>query len=737
MLIVLLLFFINGVLIYKSTIDEHHNVDAYGKIIEWLSTVEDPVNTCEKHISEIFVDYGKLRFTNSSYEEYKLVCDVREYIMGIEGYKNTLHNLIQNIQSRALFSLLEQTESKSSESHTIETYQALLDVKPVMGNYFAIEKFMSIGFTDAIMVLIILTACTFLIIEERERGMYLLIKTVKRGCIPYFLWKTGALLVITMIGSILLYLQSFVIYLSMYGCDNLYAPIQSIPDYLLSPFPISILSYLILFSIVKVGVLAAITVFIIFTCVLPVKASVVYMLNSLMIVISALMYLGIDRSSKYVILKYTNYFSLLDVKNYTKRLNYFPFANNNIRIFWFSLVMIITFIVIMVLLGMTAYLSYKKTRALRLRHRKRMPLFGFHVLPNELTRFMILQGGAFLLAGYVLSVIYIHDFNENKNDTNRYFKSYVTLLNNMDKEEAVKWVDYKLMELNDLETKTARLSLLYAEGSIAETSYEQSMKLIQDQLSIKPLIEKLKSQSQYIADLRERRGIDCDYIYEPLYNNMFGIEGQSNRYMNGIVLALFSVCLIIPVFAYDNQYKMERLLLVTKRGTNKLVNSRVYLLLMLETVLVVIMKTGWFLSLAARYSIMGLSSKIQSLTLFKAFPFSISIGSFLILQFVVDIILIQFISLFMIAISMRGKEVVQSLLYGILCCVCPVVLALLGFMPAMSYWMTPFIVPNILFIDANLSVYIKLILMMFGILVLYMKSGYLWRGKNGIKNRKH
>lgn len=737
MLIMLLLFFINGVLIYKSTIDEYQNVDTFREIMGWLSTKENPVDACEEHLSVIFFDSNNLRFTDSSYEEYLLVSEVREYVMGIEGYDTTLHNLIQNAQSRAIFSLLKESDSGRSTSHTIKTYQALFDVKPVMGNYYAIEKFTTIGFTDLIMILIVITACTFLIIEERERGMYLLIKTAKRGRISYYLWKSGALLSITMISGIMLSLQSFIIYITMYGCYNLQVPVQSIPGFLLSPFPISIANYLILFIILKASVFSAITAFVIFTCHLPVKASVVYLLHSLMIAVSIWMYLGIDRSSKYVILKYTNYFSLLDVKNYTNRLNYFPFVNSNIRLFWFSLIIIIVFIVFMMLFGLNAYISYKKTMSLHILQRKRTSLFSFHVFSNELTRFMILQGGVVLLAVYILSVIYIHDFKELNSDTNRYFKSYVTLLNKMDKEDAVIVIDQKLLELNNLAAEVDKLSLLYREGDISKTSYEQSMRLIQEQLTIKPLIEKLKIQSQYISDLREKRGIDCDYIYEPLYNEMFGHERQASRYMNGIVIALFSVCLIIPSFAYDNQYKMDKLLLVTRRGTNKLVNSRVFLLLMLETILLLIIKIVWLLSLESRHTLICLSSKVQSLPYFEDFPFSISIGSFLVLKLFVEIILIQIASLLLIALSMRGKEVVPSLLYGTIYCVCPVVLALLGFKPAMKYWITPFFEPNVLFINADAGVYINFAFMMLGIIVIYRKSGYLWRGKNGIKNRWH
>ncbi len=733
MWIVILLFFLNGVYIYKSAVDEYKNIHAYEEIMEWLSKKEDPVATSNAYLNFLFVNYDKVQFTKSFYDEYTLVSEVMEYIDNVRDYDVTIENLIKSIDNRSQFAFFNQTKnSGGSAKNTKEAYLALFDVKPKEGNYFAVEKFMNAGVTDGIHILIIIAACSFLLIEEREKGIYQLIKTTKRGRLSFYFWKMGALIGVCLISTILLYIFSFVLYVTIYGCDSLLLPIQSVPGFLLSPYKISIAEGLIQFAIFKALAFITITVFVMFTCLLPIKASIVYLLNALAMGISAAMYLGIPRSSKYVILKFVNFFSILDVKNYINSLNYFPFANREIPLLEFNLFIMAVFFIISALLGILAYLSYKKTKTIKVDRKKEISLFNMNVLSNEFVRFFLLQGGLLLLLIYIVSAIYSHDFNEVKSETNQYLKSYVNMLNDMEKEEAALWIDNKLIELEELEKEAYKLDLLHQEGTLSDRAYEDGQYIIREQLSIKPIILILKEQSQYIDRIWVKRAIACDYFYEPLYEDAFGESGRADRYMNGIIIALFAVILIIPSFAYDNQYNMDRLLLVTKKGTNQLVKSRIFISFLVSTLLIVLMKIIRIISLDSRHGISGLSSHLQSIPWFETFPFAITVGGFLILQSVIEIILILFLCLFLIALSMRGKEVVQSLLYGIIFCVCPVVLGLLGFGPATRYWISPFLVSDTILMNVRWDAYINLLIVVLLIIFIYIKSRHKWRGSYGI-----
>ena len=252
-----------------------------------------------------------------------------------------------------------------------------------------------------------------------------------------------------------------------------------------------------------------------------------------------------------------------------------------------------------------------------------------NVLSNEFVRFFLLQGGLLLLLLYIVSAIYSHDFNEVKSETNQYLKSYVNMLNDMEKEEAALWIDNKLIELEELEKEAYKLDLLHQEGTLSDRAYEDGQYIIREQLSIKPIILILKEQSQYIDRIWVKRAIACDYFYEPLYEDAFGESGRADRYMNGIIIALFAVILIIPSFAYDNQYNMDRLLLVTKKGTNQLVKSRIFISFLVSTLLIVLMKIIRIISLDSRHGISGLSSHLQSIPWFETFPFAITVGDFL------------------------------------------------------------------------------------------------------------
>ncbi len=733
-LIVFLLFFLNGVYIYKSAVDEYNNVYIYEEVMKWLDMQDDSVKAINDYQEEIFENIDHLKFTDSSYDEFIFTSEVGEYVESVNNYKNTIKKLIEDIDNRSQFSFLNQTNSSGESAKvTKEVYGELSDVRPVEGNYFAIGKFMALGVTDGILFIIIIAACSFLLIEEREKGMYQLIKTTKKGRVSYHFWKMGSLIAVTLISVILLYLFSFILHVTIYGCDSLLQPIQSVPGYLLSPYKINIAQGLMLFVLLKILAFITITIIVMFICLLPLKAPIVYLLNALTLVISAGMYLGIPRSSKYVIFKYSNLFSALDVKNYTDSLNYFPFANHEIALFGFNIFVMLMYFIIAVLLGLLAYLAYKRTKVIKIDRKKRITLFSKNVLSNEFIRFFFFQGGFILLVIYVVTTIYSHDFNEVKSEENQHLRNYVEILNDMEKEEANLWIDNKLTELDELEMETSGLDELYLEGKISKFAHEQGLDFIQEQLRIRPTITLLKEQSEYINKVWEEKDIACDYYYTPLYEDVFGESGRADRYMSGIIIALFAVCLIIPSFAYDNQYNMDRLLLVTKKGTNQLVKSRIFISFVLGAFLVVLMKIIWIISLDSRHGISGLSSSLQSLSWFETFPFKITIGGFIILQSVVEVILILMVALFLIALSMRGKEVVQSLLYGIISCVCPVVLGLIGFRPATRYWITPFFVTDAIFIDKSIGVYINLLVVSLCIIFMYIKSRRKWRGSYGIK----
>ena len=139
MWIVILLFFLNGVYIYKSAVDEYKNIHAYEEIMEWLSKKEDPVATSNAYLNFLFVTYDKVQFTNSFYDEYTLVSEVMEYIDNVRDYDVTIENLIKSIDNRSQFAFFNQTKnSGGSAKNTKEAYLALFDVKPKEGNYFAV-----------------------------------------------------------------------------------------------------------------------------------------------------------------------------------------------------------------------------------------------------------------------------------------------------------------------------------------------------------------------------------------------------------------------------------------------------------------------------------------------------------------------------------------------------------------------------------------------------------------------
>ena len=95
----------------------------------------------------IFLD---INVTNSEKNEIK-----KEYSLSekkIDGYETYVENIRENADTIANFDIFDKGNNYQSESgkKIVRAYENVKGVKPVKGNYVAIDKLVSFGFTDII-----------------------------------------------------------------------------------------------------------------------------------------------------------------------------------------------------------------------------------------------------------------------------------------------------------------------------------------------------------------------------------------------------------------------------------------------------------------------------------------------------------------------------------------------------------------------------------------------------------
>jgi hypothetical protein len=426
--------------------------------------------------------------------------------------------------------------------------------------------------------------------------------------------------------------------------------------------------------------------------------------------VSVILYYKIYPGSTYVLLKHINLISLMDTAEITNKLYYVSVFGKQYSLQGIMLTFAGLFFAILTVAGMIAYLTYKKTYSAAM-GKKKTRLYGFNGFTNEATRLLLHQKGLLIIAAFIMIIVFANDFTVHKNDLDTYYKNAVDHLNALDIDEAEKWIEKRQEELERLEGEIISLGVLLQEGQITEDAYQQATSTISQQLYYRSVVTELEEQSAHIRDMKESKGITCVYLYKAYYNALFDQDGDLERYMNTTIFALFSVSLLAPIFSFDRQYKMERILGATSRGNKYLLKTRFRILLPLQALMYIAMQVIWYSSLSYRYGIKNISGNIQSLPIFKDFPIVIDMRVMLILQLLTGILLVWLFCTFIFSISIKNSDVIQSLLIGTIACVCPFILAFVNFDLAKMFWLGPFLAPSLLFYKFTWPVILNMVVM--------------------------
>ena len=105
--------------------------------------------------------------------------------------------------------------------------------------------------TDLLLLFYAAISALTLLTQERTDGMLLILCTTRCGRSRLFLRKFAALLLFVTAGFLLLYGTNLVISSTVLGLGDLTRPIQSVPDFISCPVPLTVMGYLLAFFLQK------------------------------------------------------------------------------------------------------------------------------------------------------------------------------------------------------------------------------------------------------------------------------------------------------------------------------------------------------------------------------------------------------------------------------------------------------------------------------------------------------
>ena len=192
-----------------------------------------------------------LRFTDSLERETALLEEVYEEWEQVAGYGEYLDSIQADRELLGGISVFSGGKGggdgygRRNLLKSAEDYEGLSDegicFVPSRGVAGAMEN----SWMDLLLFLSVLLFVGTLITEEKERGLFFVTRSTRRGILPAMGAKLAALLIHCLLLAALFYLVSFGFFGAATGGFPLGAPVQSLASCLSGPLPLSILEYLV------------------------------------------------------------------------------------------------------------------------------------------------------------------------------------------------------------------------------------------------------------------------------------------------------------------------------------------------------------------------------------------------------------------------------------------------------------------------------------------------------------
>lgn len=228
----------------------------------------------------------------------------------LEEYPTFISEMKERADEQTTFSVFSDKESFSYKNimRTAEDYAGLESTNLSLGNDFSFTESLNYGATDYFLIAVILMLCVYLFRFERDKGLYSLVHSSKRGRLQTVAAKLGAMMLLTALITLLFGFSIFAESAILFGKWDFSRTIQSISDYRNCILPLTCDSFSLLFLFGKIMFMLLIAAFFAAVFIAVSNTALTYGLSIGVIAGEYLLY----RTAPFELLRYVNVFYGLD-----------------------------------------------------------------------------------------------------------------------------------------------------------------------------------------------------------------------------------------------------------------------------------------------------------------------------------------------------------------------------------------------------------------------------------------
>lgn len=620
-------------------------------------------------------DQEKLQWLDDRLNEYQgqhsfnwtVLNELRDEAANITSYSDYLASIDSQAKSMISVSIFAKpgTFNYRSILKTPPAYDNVRDVVPVFDVSKGINLATDNSFTDILCGFIVLFAVLSLMISDREQGISGLLFTLKRGRGYLLFFKLTALAATIFTAVLLIYAENLIIAGNIYGLGDLSRPIQSLNGFIGCSLKISVFQYLILYVLFKFTAMLAVGTVLSLIAVNTKNIISFYGISAVILIAEGFIYVKIHPLSIYSIFRYINLISLTKVNeifcNY-KNINFWEYP---IPLIPTSIGAVLVISVICIVLS--SYL-YAKKRNLEFRK----IAFKFRLgkgnkihspLYYTLYKSLVMQKGIFVLIIFIVIAGFMNQSFVKKYDpVDVYYEYYTKETEGKITQETIDFYD----------NESSRFEELNARRNASGLSSEEEQEII------KQLAPTMGFYPAY-ERLNQVKSIENSHMfYDTGYKRAFGKKGYNDDMKYALAAILLCIFLISPLIANDNKYRMSSIVNSTKSGRNSYVIRNILTASFYGISAALLWIIPYAYTISEYYGYGGLSGSVRSITDFVNFPINMKLWQYIAFISLLRILALIAVSLIMLYISAKCRNVTSSVLINFALFALPIVIYLLG-----------------------------------------------------------
>lgn len=637
---------------------------------------------------EVYQSGAYLKFTDSLWlegllvdelhEEWKTCAEYGTYLQSVQEKKNTLGGVkIFGGGDKDSFSARNIEKSARDYGRLGEKDIRWMPEKSVVG---AMEN----PWTDLLLLLSVAFFVGYLILEEKEKRLFYVIRSTRKGILPGICAKLAALLVHCMVLTGLFYGANLLFYGQAAGFGDLSADLVSLAAFRESCIQVSVREYLILSILTKglafFGFGAVLTAL----CIASTHSFAPYIAGGLWYGGSCLLYATIPAASRGALFKYLNLAGSLRTENlYGAYLNLNVFGRPMSRT---ALTLGLTLLRIVTGVSLSALL-FARGEAFELRARRYLKLLPFrphaNLLLHESYKIMVMNRAAFVLllfavlsGGRSLSRQYSLSVQE------QYYQGIMLQLEGELTQEKEALVLTERERYDQAFAEIGRIDEMMEEGEIDMATGEDMKSRWYAVTAFYPAFSRVWQQYE---NLSQDGG---EFLYDTGYLYLFGARGDGFR----TDFMLLSCCMVL---AFGGAMAMEdgkgawNLLGATRAGRRKILLEKTVACVLAAMLLSFAVYACRAVSIARAFPLRGFWFPVKDIPYCGQFPAWISVGGMTALLALSQAFVCAMATLSVLLLSCWRKDSFQAYLFGTAVLVVPLALGMLKFSFADAFSLYP------------------------------------------------